>query len=222
MGKHVVDLLRRAGKNRIRPKEITCRQDGQGVILGKRAGMQVSGRSVSGHTAARNRNAHCPEGEHPMKPLVGSCRCGKTEIEVSAPPIMTAACHCDGCRKMSASAFSLTAMVPTSAFHVTKGEPVKGGAKGPQLDHYFCPDCMTWMFTRIVGMDAFVNVRPTMFDDARLSYPFMETMTAEKLAWVELPVEHSYTGFPPPEDFAKLMQDFAARWAAAPAEETCS
>ena len=90
--------------------------------------------------------------------LTGSCRCGGTRIELSAAPFMTSACHCTGCQKMSASAFSLTAMVPAEAFRVTAGEPVKGGIQGPRLDHYFCPDCKSWMFTRIDGMD-FVNVR---------------------------------------------------------------
>ena len=143
-------------------------------------------------------------------PLTGTCRCGKTEFEIAAPPIMTAACHCQGCRKMSSSAYSLTAMVPAPAFRVTRGEPVKGGTKGPDLDHFFCPDCMTWMFTRINQMPDIVNVRPTLFDDPKWSRPFIETMTAEKLAWVELPVARSYEGFPPPEDFQPLMQDFAA------------
>lgn len=142
--------------------------------------------------------------------LTGTCRCGKTAFEITAPPIMTAACHCSGCRKMSSSAYSLTAMVPAPAFRVTRGEPVKGGTKGPDLDHFFCPDCMTWMFTRITQMPDIVNVRPTMLDDPKWSRPFIETMAAEKLAWVELPVVRSYEGFPPPEDFQPLMQDFAA------------
>lgn len=148
---------------------------------------------------------------HTAGPLTGSCRCGATTIAITADPLMTAACHCRGCQKMSSSAFSLTAMVPAEAFSVTAGEPVKGGIQGPQLDHYFCPFCKTWMFTRITGFEAVVNVRPTMFDDDRWSRPFMETMTAEKLAWVELPVARSYEGFPPPEEFPQLIAEFAAR-----------
>lgn len=144
-------------------------------------------------------------------PMTGTCRCGATAIEVAAEPIMTAACHCHGCQKMSSSAFSLSAMVLAEAFRVVAGEPVKGGLRGPQLDHYFCPHCMTWMFTRVSGFDAFVNVRPTMFDVPRWSRPFIETMTAEKLDWVELPVARSYAGFPPPEDYQGLMEAFAAR-----------
>ncbi|EKF19191.1 hypothetical protein NA2_08676 [Nitratireductor pacificus pht-3B] len=111
---------------------------------------------------------------------------------------------------MSSSAFSLTMMVPPSAFRVTKGEPVKGGIKGPQLDHYCCPSCMSWMFTRITGIDDFVNVRPTMFDDMPWSTPFIETMTVDKLPWVETPARHRYERFPPVEAFPQLLEEFAS------------
>jgi hypothetical protein len=146
----------------------------------------------------------------PNLPLAGTCRCGRVEIEVTAPPIMTSACHCRGCQRMSASAWSLTAMFPTAAFRVSKGSVVRGGVRGPQLEHMFCPDCMTWMFTRIIGVDDFVNVRPTMFDDPEWTRPFIETMTAEKLPWADTPAKHSYAGFPPPEDYGRLMTEFAA------------
>lgn len=148
--------------------------------------------------------------DDPRWPLGGTCRCGRTRIEIAAAPIMTSACHCRGCQRMSASACSLTAMVPTAAFHVTRGEPVRGGIKGPELDHRFCAHCMTWIFTRIAGMDAFVNVRPTMFDDPRWSRPFIETMTAEKLPWAETGARYSFVGFPPVEDYGRLMEEFAA------------
>ena len=104
-------------------------------------------------------------------PCVGHCRCGALPIEIAAPPVLTAACHCRGCQRMSASAFSLTAMVPADAFKVLEGEPVKGGIHGPTLDHYCCATCKSWVFTRIAGFDAFVNVRPIMFDDPRWSRP---------------------------------------------------
>lgn len=142
---------------------------------------------------------------------LGECRCGSTRIEVSAPPVMTAACHCRGCQRMSSSAYSLTAMFPAPAFRVVAGEPVKGGIRGEQLDHFFCPDCMTWMFTRINGMDEMVNVRPTMFDEPAWCEPFIETVTAEKLSWAQTPARHSYESFPPVEDYPQLLQDFASR-----------
>ncbi|HBN50724.1 MULTISPECIES: GFA family protein [Thalassospira] len=142
-------------------------------------------------------------------PVKGSCRCGKLEIALAAPPVLTAACHCRGCQKMSSSAFSLTAMCKSDSFRVVRGTPVKGGVQGPELDHFFCPDCKTWMFTRITGMDDFVNVRPTLFDQKSLATPFIETMTSEKLPWVSIPAQHSFTGFPDVDDFMKLLDDFS-------------
>lgn len=109
---------------------------------------------------------------------------------------------------MSASAYSLTAIVPAKAFSVAGGEPVKGGVRGPQIDHFFCPDCKTWMFSRVAAMGDFVNVRPTMLEDLRWSRPFIETMVAEKLPWVETSARHSYEAFPPPEHFQRLMDEF--------------
>ncbi|SDH30956.1 GFA family protein [Alloyangia pacifica] len=144
-------------------------------------------------------------------PQIGRCRCGALEIEVGAPPMMTAACHCRGCQKMSASAFSLTMMVPTEGFRVVTGAPVKGGIKGPQLDHYMCPECGSWMFTRITGNEAFVNVRPIMFDVPEWCLPFIETMTSEKLGWAKTPAPHRYAGFPPEADFPMLLEGFAGR-----------
>ncbi|AXS40324.1 GFA family protein [Breoghania sp. L-A4] len=143
-------------------------------------------------------------------PLAGACRCGGVTVEISAPPLMTAACHCTGCQKMSGSAFSLTAMIPGDAFSVTKGDTVIGGLKGPQLHHHFCPDCMSWMFTRIEGLDAFVNVRPSLFDDHAWFSPFIETMTREKHAWAQTPARHHFEGFPPMEEMQKLFAEFAA------------
>ncbi len=145
----------------------------------------------------------------PQLPFSGQCRCGKVRIEVSAAPIMTAACHCTGCQTMSSSAFSLTAMIPSSGFKVTEGKPVIGGLHGPQQHHYFCAYCMTWMFTRIEGVDAFVNVRPSLFDDHRWFVPFVETMTKEKLSWAQTPALYHYEAFPPLEDYEKLMGEFA-------------
>lgn len=86
---------------------------------------------------------------------------------------------------------------------------MKGGLQGPDLDHFFCPSCKTWMFTRIPALEGLINVRPTLLEDPAWTRPFMETMTSEKLSWVETPARHSFAGFPPPEDFPSLLEDFA-------------
>ncbi len=44
----------------------------------------------------------------------------------SRPPLATFACHCTGCQRMSSSAYSLSAMVPSDGFEILSGEPVRG------------------------------------------------------------------------------------------------
>lgn len=143
-------------------------------------------------------------------PLAGGCRCGQVRLEITAPPLLTMACHCTGCQRMSSSAFSLSAAIPSEGFRVTLGEPVIGGLHGKPR-HHFCPHCMSWMFTRQQGVDFFVNLRPTMLDEPGWFSPFIETYVSEKLPWATTPAVHSYDAFPPLDDFDRLTTEFAER-----------
>ncbi|WP_448955648.1 GFA family protein [Labrys neptuniae] len=143
---------------------------------------------------------------------IGSCRCGQVEFEVTAAPLMTMACHCRGCQKLTGSAFSLNAAIPAEGFRVTSGEPVIGGLHGPSR-HYFCPHCKSWLFTRPEGLDFFVNIRPTMLAEGLWTESFIETCTAEKLPWATTSARHSYAEYPAAELYQPLMAEFAAHMA---------
>lgn len=110
---------------------------------------------------------------------------------------------------MSSSAYSLTAMFLKDNFAVLAGEPIIGGLHGKHR-HFFCSHCKSWVFTEPHGVDQFVNVRPTMFDDASWFVPFIETYTCEKLPWVSTPATHSFEKFPAMTDFPKLLAEYAA------------
>lgn len=110
---------------------------------------------------------------------------------------------------MSASAYSLSAAIPAEGFAVIQGETALGGLHGSSR-HHFCAYCMTWMFTKAEGLDWFVNLRPTMLDDAGWFRPFVETMTSEKLSWAATPAAHSFEKFPAMEDYERLTKAFAA------------
>jgi hypothetical protein len=143
------------------------------------------------------------------RPAAGSCRCGEVRLRIGAQPILTTICHCRGCQKMSASAFSLSVAVPSQGFEITGGTPVLGGMRNPQLQHFFCPSCMSWMFTRF--MPEFVNIRVTMLDDTSWFVPFVETWTRTRLSWVTTPAVHRYPEFPDMSEFAQLLGEFS-RW----------
>ncbi|SMC82529.1 GFA family protein [Rhizobium sp. RU36D] len=138
----------------------------------------------------------------------GACRCGQLRLKAHGAPLITMACHCEGCRKMTASAFSLSALYPQDAVEVSGLEPVIGGMHS-ELHHYFCPYCLSWVFTRAEMMGPFVNVRATMLDGADDLAPFIETCVAEKLSWVTTPAVHSFEVFPPMERFPELMAQYA-------------
>ena len=139
----------------------------------------------------------------------GHCRCGRVRIRISAPPLLAMACHCTGCQRMTGSAFSLSVAVPTPGFEVVEGETVIGGLHGGSR-HEHCGYCLSWVFTRIEGMDAFVNVRTTMLENPDAFPPFIETMTSEKLSWATTPARHGFETWPTMEAFGDLMAEYRA------------
>jgi hypothetical protein len=69
------------------------------------------------------------------------------------------------------------------------------------------------MFTRPEGLDHFINVRPTLLDDPSWVTPFVETWTQTRLPAAFTGAIYSYDGFPPIEDYSKLVEDYAKRGA---------
>ncbi len=140
--------------------------------------------------------------------MQGGCRCGQVTMKVKGRPLMTMACHCKGCQRMTASAFSLSALFPDQTVEIAGLEPVIGGMHG-ELRHHFCPHCLSWIFTRAEMLGPLINIRATMLDGAADLPPFIETCVSEKLPWVSLPATHSFEKFPAMEDFPKLIADIA-------------
>lgn len=115
---------------------------------------------------------------------------------------------------MSSSAFSLTAICAASSFAITKGTPVIGGLRDPTLQHFFCGECLTWMFTRPAALPHVVNVRPTMLDDHQWFAPFLETCTSTRLPWAQTGAVRSFEEFPPADTFNGLLEEYRS-WKAA-------
>jgi hypothetical protein len=109
----------------------------------------------------------------------------------------------------------------SEGFIVIKGEPVIGGLHGANR-HYFCAHCMSWVFTRAQGIDQFVNLRPTMLDDASWFVPFIETCTKDKLPWAVTGAVRGFESFPPAAEWAALMVEYAKQLTRADAERFSS
>ena len=129
-------------------------------------------------------------------------------MRVTAPPLLTMACHCTGCQRMTASAFSLSIAIPAAGFEVTRGEPVIGGLHGKSR-HFHCPHCKSWLFTRPEGLDDMVNLRASMLDRSHWVAPYAETWRGEGFAWATTGAKHSFAGMPDPSVFPALIAEFA-------------
>lgn len=144
-------------------------------------------------------------------PWNAACRCGQIQMRITEPPLLTMACHCSGCQRMTASAFSLSVAIPTPGFAVVKGEPVIGGVHG-KTRHHHCPHCKSWLFTRPEGMDDFVNVRASLLESPpgkSWFVPFVETCTDEAFPWAKTGARHSFPNIPETAAFFPLVQEFS-------------
>lgn len=144
-----------------------------------------------------------------MDAMFGHCRCGRVTIRTGGQPVLTMACHCRGCQRMTASAFSLSSLFPDETVAIS-GETILGGLHG-EFRHHHCAHCLGWVFTRADIMGPMVNIRSTMLDGGAVEPPFMETWTDARLPWVTTGAARRYPQFPPFEDFPRAMADFAAR-----------
>jgi hypothetical protein len=110
---------------------------------------------------------------------------------------------------MTGGAYSVSSLYPAERFGVADGETVRGGLKsGP--DHRFCAECMSWMYTVPEGLEAFVNVRSSMFDDAAEHRPYVEMCVGEALPGAASGAVRSYEGFPQESEFPELSAGYSA------------
>lgn len=146
----------------------------------------------------------------PQLPIEGACRCGDVRFAVREAPLLEMACHCRGCQRMSASAFSTTIVVPAGGFAILQGDTVIGGAGSPDLEHHHCDRCKSWVYTRPRPDLGFVNVRATLLDDPSWFRPWLETQTAEKLPWAETGASRAFERFPELADYGALIEGYRA------------
>jgi len=147
-------------------------------------------------------------------PWNASCLCGQVKMRITAPPAMAMACHCKGCQKLTSGAYSLTLMLPIAGFEV-EGETQLGALHRAESQHHYCTRCLSWLYTTSPGLEqmGFLNFRPTMLEDASWAVPFIESQTAEKLPGAATGARYSFKAWPPPSEYGRLMQEYAAEGA---------
>ena len=74
----------------------------------------------------------------------GGCLCGDVRYEFSGVPLVTHACHCIECQKISSSAYGVNLWIEAKDLKLTQGSLAKFstiGGSGKPHDSYFCGQC---------------------------------------------------------------------------------
>ena len=121
-------------------------------------------------------------------PANGSCQCGNIRYVIKDDPIITVACHCQDCQKLSASAFSLTMVVAKTSFELKKGDlsiferPTDAGGKAVC---YFCGDCGNRVYHENPEMPEVLRVKPGGLDDTSEITPHAHVWVSRAQPWYE-------------------------------------
>lgn len=119
------------------------------------------------------------------KVITGGCLCGKVRYAFSTQPLFAGNCHCRDCQKASGSAYTPAMFLPQDTVTIT-GE-VKDfeskGDSGQSVWRQFCPNCGTWVFSKVAVMVGLVGVRAGTLDDTANFEPQINMYTDSAAHW---------------------------------------
>ena len=120
-----------------------------------------------------------------IPPYGGHCLCGATRYICKAEPLWQAHCHCESCRRATASPF-------TSYFGVADGQWLWTGAHPATFSSShgvwrdFCATCGTPMAYRSERYPGETHFFAATLDDPSTFNPTAHVHVAERLNWVHL------------------------------------
>ncbi|MFO1201966.1 MAG: GFA family protein [Tabrizicola sp.] len=118
-------------------------------------------------------------------PFSGRCLCGAVTYRCSKEPLWQSHCHCESCRRATASGF-------TSFFGMRDGAWAWTGAKSatfassPGTWRDFCPTCGTQMAYRSDKYPGECHFYAATLDDPSGYVPTCHVHTDEMLPWIRL------------------------------------
>jgi hypothetical protein len=121
---------------------------------------------------------------------LGGCQCGAVRYELGGGARTLYVCHCNECRKQSASAFGISVVVARSAFRLTRGTPrfwSRPTDSGHWLDCAFCPDCGSRLWHGRRGDSAMLSIKGGSLDTPVDLRDAIHIWTGRKLPGVVVP-----------------------------------
>ena len=128
----------------------------------------------------------------------GQCQCGDIKYRLTSPFIKQIVCHCTECQKLSATSFSITALLEKSAFELIKGKLKvysRQADSGATVDNYFCGNCGNRIYHQNPNNPQVLRVKPGTLEQTDVIQPTVHVWLQSKQDWVVIPegVEQYYT-----------------------------
>jgi hypothetical protein len=118
--------------------------------------------------------------------IAGGCQCGEVRYLVNPPLPPAYCCHCDECRKQSASAFSMSVAIEWARLSVTgeidATEATSFSGK-PKL-RCFCKTCGTRLWHRSSSDSVWITLKVGTLDKASHIVPRGHLWVSKKQPWI--------------------------------------
>ncbi len=118
-------------------------------------------------------------------PFTGRCLCGATTYRCTAAPLWQSHCHCESCRRATASPFTSFFGIANGAWDWT-GTPPATYNSSPGTHRDFCPTCGTQMTYRSTKYPGECHFYAATLDRPETFAPTAHVHTAEQLPWLHL------------------------------------
>ena len=117
--------------------------------------------------------------------ITGRCLCGACGFAYSGAPRFMAHCHCESCRRATASAFTSFIGVPDGQWRWT-GQSLRDYASSPGVTRSFCPTCGAQMAYRASKFPGEIHFYAALLDEPAHFVPTMHVHSDEMLPWIHL------------------------------------
>lgn len=118
-------------------------------------------------------------------PFSGRCLCGAVTYRCTAPPLWQAHCHCESCRRATASALASFFGMADGQWHWTGTAPASF-ASSPATTRSFCPRCGTPMAYRSSRFPGECHFYAATLDRPQDYAPESHVHSDEQLPWLRL------------------------------------
>ncbi|WP_138468078.1 GFA family protein [Poseidonocella sp. HB161398] len=115
--------------------------------------------------------------------LTGHCLCNRTRFELDPPFLFVGHCHCESCRRQTASAFTTFIGVEQGQWRWTGAPPVRYES-GPGRTRWFCAGCgAPAAYANEVDSPGEMHFYAALLDDPEAVVPEMNFHPEEHLSW---------------------------------------